>query len=118
MDNAVLSRRIRRKALLGYAYLVTPGFALLGLALYDAVTADRWAVFAGLFAVLTVFLFYLPLISHFRCANCRRFFQNERLGLEDGETIYKCVACGHARREREWCGLTDIAKASRSLIRK
>ena len=118
MDHAVHVRRVRRKSLLGYAYLVTPGFALLGLALYDAITADRWAVFAGLSAELIVFLFYLPLVSHFRCATCRQFFRYERLGLEAGETVYRCVECGHTNREREWCGLTDVVKSSRRWIGK
>lgn len=118
MEHTAHSRKVKRKSLLGYAYLVTPGFALLGLALYDAIMADRWAVFAGLSAVLIVFLFYLPLVSHFRCANCRRFFRNERLGLEAGETVYRCVECGHTSHEREWCGMTDIVKSTRRLIRK
>lgn len=118
VPNLEIKRIVRRKSLLGYAYLVTPGFALLGLALYDAITADRWAVFAGLSAVLIVFLFYLPLVSHFRCANCRRFFRYERLGLEAGETVYRCVECGHTKHEREWCGMTDVVKSSRRLIRK
>lgn len=118
MDDAAHSRRVRRRSIIGYGYLITPGFALLGLALYDAITADRWAVFVGLSAVLIVFLFYLPLVSHFRCANCRRFFRYERLGLEAGETVYRCVECGYTKREREWCGMTDIVKSSRRLIRK
>ena len=118
MEHTAHSRQVKRKSLLGYAYLVTPGFALLGFALYDAITASRWVIFAGLSVVLIVFLFYLPLVSHFRCANCRRFFQYERLGLEAGETVYRCVECGHTNREREWCGMTDIVKSSRRLIRK
>jgi hypothetical protein len=118
MDDAAHSRRVRRRSIIGYGYLITPGFALLGLALYDAITADRWAVFVGLSAVLIVFLFYLPLVSHFRCANCRRFFRYERLGLEAGETVYRCVECGYTKREQEWCGMTDIVKSSRRLIRK
>jgi hypothetical protein len=118
MERTAHSRRVKRKSLLGYAYLITPGFAILGLALYDAITADRWAVFAGLTVVLIVFLFYLPLVSHFRCTNCRRFFRYERLGLEAGETVYRCVECGHTKREREWCGMTDIVKSSRRIIRR
>jgi hypothetical protein len=118
MEHTAHSRKVKRKSLWGYAYLVTPGFALLGFALYDAITADRWAVFAGLSAVLIVFLFYLPLVSHFRCAGCRRFFRYERLGLEAGDTVYRCVECGHTNREREWCGLTDVVKSSRRLLRK
>ena len=101
-----------------YAYLITPGLALLGFALYDAITASRWFVFVGLSAFLIVFLFFLPLVSHFRCANCKRFFRYERLGLEAGDTVYRCIECGHSTQEREWCGMTDIVKSSRSLRRK
>ena len=118
MDNAVHVRKVRRRSIFGYGYLVTPGVALLGLALFDAVTASRWLIFIGLFVVISVFLFYLPLVSHFRCANCKRFFHYERIGLDAGETVYQCVACGNTSREREWCGMTDIVKSSRGLIRK
>jgi hypothetical protein len=118
MDNAVHVRKVRRRSIFGYGYLVTPGVALLGLALFDAVTASRWLIFIGLFVVISVFLFYLPLVSHFRCANCKRFFHYERIGLDAGETVYRCVACGNTSREREWCGMTDIVKSSRGLIRK
>ena len=118
MDNAVHVRKVRRRSIFGYGYLVTPGVALLGLALFDAVTASRWLIFIGLFVVISVFLFYLPLVSHFRCANCKRFFHYERIGLDAGETVYQCVACGHTKREREWCGMTDIVKSSRRLVRK
>ncbi len=118
MEPAAHVRKVRRKSMFGYAYLVTPGIALLGLALFDAVTASRWLIFVGLSAVLFVFLFYLPLVSHFRCATCKRFFHYERVGLDAGETVYRCVGCGHTNHEREWCGMTDIVKSSRSLIRK
>ncbi len=110
--------KVWRKSVIGYVYLVTPGVAILGLALYDAITESRWYVFAGLSALLIVFLFYLPLVSHFRCANCRRFFRYDQRGLEAGDTVYRCVECGHSRHVREWCGMTDIVKSSRRLIRK
>ena len=116
--NIETRRKVRRKSIIGYAYLVTPGFAVLGLALYDAITASRWVVFVGLSAVLIVFLFYLPLVSHFRCANCRQFFRKERLGLEAGDTVYRCVECGHTNHVREFCGLADVLRPTRSLIRK
>jgi len=118
MEHAAHVRKVRRKAIFGYGYLVTPGIALLGFALFDAVTASRWLIFIGLFVVLCVFLFYLPLVSHFRCANCKRYFHYERIGLDAGETVYRCVACGHRKHEKEWCGMTDIVKSSRCLIRK
>jgi DNA-directed RNA polymerase subunit RPC12/RpoP len=111
-------RKVWRKSVFGYGYLVTPGFAILGLALYDAIIQSRWYVFAGLSVLLAIFLFYLPLVSHFRCANCKRFFRYEQLGLEAGDTLYRCVECGHTKQVREWCGMTDIAKSSRRLIRK
>ncbi len=116
--NAALRRKVRRKAVFGYGYLVTPGIAILGLALWDAIMGSRWLVFLVLAAVIAVFLFYLPLISHFRCANCRRFFHYQRMGLDGGDTVYQCIECGHTNREREWCGLSDIVKSSRSLTRR
>lgn len=118
MDPAAHRRKVRRKSVFGYGYLVTPGFVILGLALYDAVTESRWYMFAGLSVLLIVFLFYLPLVSHFRCANCRKFFRYEQLGLESGDTIYRCVECENTVQVREWCGMTDIVKSSRCLIRK
>ncbi|MDH3738618.1 MAG: hypothetical protein OER92_05440 [Alphaproteobacteria bacterium] len=122
MDDAAPDRntrnRVRRKSVIGYVYLVTPGVAILGLALYDAITETRWVVFVGLAALLIAFLFYLPLVSHFRCTNCRRFFRYEQLGLELGDTVYRCIECGHNKRMREWCGMTDIVKSTRGLIRK
>lgn len=111
-------RKVRRKAVTGYVYLITPGVALLGFALYDAITESRWYVFAGLLAGLLVFLFYLPLVSHFRCADCRRFFRYAQLGLESGDTVYRCIECGHTKRVREWCGMTDIVKSTRRLRRR
>ncbi|NKB49983.1 MAG: hypothetical protein GKS02_11565 [Alphaproteobacteria bacterium] len=113
-----IQRKVRRKAIFGYGYLVTPGFALLGLALFDAIAESRWYVFASLTLFLIVFLFYLPLVSHFRCTKCRRFFHYQKLGLESGDTVYRCVECGHTKHEREWCGMTDIVKSSRCLPRR
>lgn len=118
MDHVARKRKVWRKSVFRYGYLVTPGFAFLGLALFDAITASRWTVFVGLSAILIVFLFYLPLVSHFRCAHCKRFFRYERLGLEAGDTVYRCVECGYTNQVREWCGMTDIVKSSRSLRRR
>ncbi len=110
-------RRVRRKAMFGYAYLVTPGVAFLGLALFDAVTKDRWTLFLILLALIGVFFFYLPLIGHFRCARCRHYFCRERLRLFRGDTVYRCAECGHSDAVREWCGMTDMVKSSRCLVR-
>lgn len=118
IPTAAARRKVKRKSIFGYAYLVTPGFALMGLALFDAVSEGRWYLFAGVSALLIIFLFYLPLVSHFRCANCRRFFRYETLGLDSGDTVYRCVECQHTRQVREWCGMTDIVKSGRCLIRK
>lgn len=110
-------RKIRRKAVFGYMYLVTPGIAFLGIALYDAITENRWTLFLVLLALIGLFFFYVPLIGHFRCQRCRHYFSRERLRLVRGDTVYRCADCGHSDAVREWCGMTDIVKSSRCLVR-
>ena len=109
--------RVRRKAIFGYVYLVTPGVVILGIALHDAVSESRWTLFLILLAVIGAFFFYLPLIGHFRCSQCRHYFSREKLRLRRGDMLYRCVACGHSDAEREWCGMTDMVKSSRCLVR-
>lgn len=110
-------RTVRRKAVFGYLYLVAPGIVFLAIALYDAITENRWTLFLILLALIGLFFFYLPLVGHFRCAKCRHYFSRERRRLIRGDTIYRCAVCGHTNAVREWCGMTDMAKSSRCFIR-
>jgi len=110
-------RTVRRKAVFGYLYLVTPGIVFLGIALFDALTENRWTLFLALLVLIGLGLFYLPLVGHFRCARCRIYFSRDRLRLVRGDTVYRCVECGHTEAVREWCGATDLAKSSRRLVR-
>lgn len=121
MDEAIANtgvrRSVRRRAVFGYIYLITPGVAFLSIALHDAITQDRWTLLLVLSVLIGLFFFYLPLIGHFRCPQCRHYFSRERLRLERGATIYRCADCGHTDAVREVCGVTDMAKSSRCFVR-